>query len=81
MDSEAGIRRKYKEYHDLFSWSFYSGTSGLTKEQFDLQHGQIWANMEADLIAAGFLVPAKSPRDLGKEIDELKVRVKKLEPV
>ena len=80
MANEAEIRAKYKEYHDLFSESFYSGTSGLTKERFDTQHGQIWANMEADLIAAGFIVPAQPPRDLGKEIDELKTRVRKLEP-
>lgn len=48
------IRIKYKELHDNLSESYYKGTSGLTKEEFDIQHGQIWADLETELIAEGF---------------------------
>ena len=80
MANEAEIRARYKEYHDLLSYSFYSGTSGLTKEQFDQQHSLNWLNMENELIAFGFIIPDQPPRNLEKEIDELKARVSKLEP-
>ena len=79
MANESGIRAWYKECHDLLSKSFYGGKSGLTKEQFDLQHGINWTNMKNELIASGFIPPDQPPRDLGKEIDELKARVVGLE--
>jgi len=55
------IRYKHKALHDELSDAFYAGTSGLTKEEFDLQHGRIWADMEAELIAEGYLTPPAPP--------------------
>ena len=79
MPTEKEIKSKYQKLHDKLSSSFYAGTSGLTKEQFDLQHGQIWADMEAELIAGGFITPPTPPRDLEAEIDAIKARIEKLE--
>ena len=79
MAIEVEIKAGYKEYHDLLSSSFYGGKSGLTKEQFDLQHALNWTNMENELIAFGFIAPDLPARDIGKELDELKTRVEKLE--
>jgi len=61
MTPAAEIRATYKALHDELSESYYAGTSGLTKEEFDTQHGQIWANMEAELIAEGHLQPPPEP--------------------
>lgn len=79
MPTEAEIKANYKAQHDALSEGYYAGTSGLTKEQFDQQHGQIWSDMEATLIAAGYLIPPVPARDLAAEVDELKEKVKKLE--
>ena len=79
MLAEKEIKEKYKKLHDELSTGYYTGTSGLTKEQFDLQHGKVWADMEAELIAGGFILPPILPRDLEAEIDDLKARIEKLE--
>jgi hypothetical protein len=80
MVTEAQIKAKYKAWHDTLSESYYDGTSGLSKEDFDHQHGNVWADMDSELIAEGFKAPAIPPRDLAVELDELKARVGKLEP-
>ncbi|MBA7523834.1 hypothetical protein ES705_15968 [subsurface metagenome] len=77
--SEAEIIARFKNYHDELSVNYYAGTSGLTKEEFDTQHGQVWAHMEAELIAKGYRIHPIPARDLTAEIDDLKARVKKLE--
>jgi len=76
--TEKEIKDKAKQDHDTLSASYYAGTSGLTKEQFDLQHGQIWDDMTTELLAEGFIKPPQPKRDLEKEIDDLKVEIKKL---
>ncbi len=48
------IRAKYKELHDTLSESYYQRHE-LSKEDFDVQHGQIWTDMEAELLAEGFI--------------------------
>lgn len=53
MATEKEIKANYKNQHDELSASYYGGNSGLTKEQFEQQHGQIWADMDAELIAEG----------------------------
>lgn len=55
--TEEEIRAHYKELHDTLSASYYAGTSGLTKEEFDLQHGHIWADMKAELTPEGYEPP------------------------
>ena len=80
MLAEKEIKEKYKKLHDELSTSYYAGSSGLTQEQFDLQHSEIWSNMETELIAGGFITPLTS-RDLEAEIDDLKARVEKLERI
>ena len=76
---EKEIKATYKALHDELSEAYYDGTSSLTKEEFDLQHGKIWADMEAELIAVGYLKPPEPVSDLVAEINELKARVKLLE--
>lgn len=56
--------------------------AGKTIEDFSLSHGKIWHDHEAELVAGGFLQPVEvepPPRDLEKEIDDLKARVENLE--
>jgi len=49
MKTKQQIIAKYKKQHDELSQAYYTGTSGLTKEEFDRQHGQNWDNMDAKL--------------------------------
>ena len=72
------IRARYKELHDNLGESYYKRHE-LSKEDFDLQHGKIWNDMEAELISEGYLTPPEPARDLEKEIDELKEKIKELE--
>jgi len=68
------IKAHYKELHDTLSKAYYDGSSGLSKEEFDLQHAQVWTDMEAELVAGGYLIqPGPS------ELEKLKGRVKALE--
>ncbi len=75
MPTEIEIKANYKVQHDTLSKSYYNGSSGLTKEQFDSRHGQVWNDMEAKLITEGFLTIPEPPRDLEAEIDELKAEI------
>lgn len=61
MLTEEEIRAKYMVLHNELSESYYSGASGLTKEEFDTQHGQIWNDMKAELIAEGYIQPPPEP--------------------
>jgi len=61
MPTEAEIKANYKAQHDTLSSAYYGGTSGLTKEQFDQQHGVIWDAMKQELIANGYLTEAIPP--------------------
>ena len=73
------IRAKYKVLHDTLSEAYYGGTSGLSKEKFDTLHGQVWKNMEDELISEGHLTIPEPPRDLVAEIDDLTAKIKVLE--
>lgn len=77
MPTEQGIKAKYKELHGLLSESYYN-FHNITKEEFDTQHGQIWIDMEAELIANGFIKLPEPARDPLTEIDELKEEIVKL---
>ncbi len=88
MPTEAEIKAKYKNLHDTLSENYYAGTSGLTKEEFDIQHGKIWANMEAKLIAGGYLIPPTAihfvpgtpGQSSAKRIDNIEEFLKQLYP-
>ncbi len=89
MLTEAEIRAKYKKLHDELSDAYYAGTSELTKEEFDIQHGQIWADMEAELIAAGYRQPPPEPlaftasppgTAIGKRLNNMEDFLKRLHP-
>jgi len=67
------IKTRYKELHDLLSESYYN-FHNISKEEFDLQHGKVWADMDAELIAGGYKQPPIPPRDLVAEIDDLRAR-------
>ncbi len=46
----AQVKEKVLDYlrrHDELSRSYYSGKSGLSKEEFDRQHGAIWTEYDA----------------------------------
>ena len=56
--------------------------AGKSVAKFNLKHGKIWHNHEAELIAEGFMeapIPPEPVRDLAAEIDELKAKVAQLE--
>ena len=79
--SEKEIRDKAKLVHDTRSATFYAlSPKGRkkAKAKFDLDHGKIWSDMEAELLAAGYLTIPKPPRDLEAEIDELRTEIEKL---
>lgn len=80
MPTEAEIVSNWKEQHNILSDAYYAGTSGLTKEEFDSQHGAIWEMMESELIEAGYKQIPIPPRDLTAEIDGIKTRLVALEP-
>lgn len=60
MPTEAEIKAKYSLLHDELSDSYYLRHE-LTKEEFDLQHGNLWINMETELIAEGYLPQVPDP--------------------
>jgi hypothetical protein len=62
--TEAEIRAYYQQLHDELTANYYAGTSGLTKEQFDTQHAQIWSDMETQLIAEGYLESPTPPHSM-----------------
>lgn len=78
MPAEHEIRTRYKVLHDDLSNRYYKNHE-LSKEEFDTQHGKIWTDMEAELIAEGYITPPEPARDLAAEIDVLKVKVDELE--
>lgn len=57
MKTEAEIIAKSKAHHDRLSKRYYSGTSGLSKEDFETQHGKIWSSMRFALIHSGYIQP------------------------
>lgn len=74
-----------KDYLDIIDLGLPSQHSvlqvGKSIDDFNLAHGQLWQNHEAELIASGFMEPAlppELPRDLAAEIDELKQEIDKL---
>ena len=75
MPTEVEIKAKYKELHDLLSESYYN-SHNISKEEFDIQHGKIWDDMKAELIAGSFIKPPETVRDLLAEMDELKAKLK-----
>ena len=61
VKTEAEIRAEYKELHDLLTEEYYN-FHNITKEVFDQQNGQIWADMDAALIAAGYKEEPEPPK-------------------
>ena len=69
------IIAKYTKQHNELSETYYAGTSGLTKEEFALQHSKIWSDMDDEIKTANDYVEPILPRDLAAEIDDLKARI------
>ncbi len=77
MATEKEIKALYKEEHRILSHRYYFGTLHLSKEEFDKQHGEIWEEMAAELVAAGFLplpLPGLSLESLEKRVYDLENR-------
>ncbi len=55
-NTELEIRESYQEAHSELSKRYYKG-QGMSKVEFDHQHGNLWADMESELIAKGFITP------------------------
>ena len=77
--TEAEVKTYYKALHDDLSESYYAGTSGLTKEQFDYEHAKIWDDMQKELILEGYIIVGEPAMDIPKEINEIKGRLNILE--
>ena len=77
MLAEAEIKSRYKDIHDSLSEDYYNKKL-MSKEDFDYYHGQNWNDMEAELLAEGYITPPEPVRDLEAEIDELKADIEVL---
>lgn len=60
MPTGAEIKAKYKGIHDSLSEDYYKNHL-MSKEDFDYYHGQNWADMEAELIAEGYMQAPTPP--------------------
>jgi len=60
MPTEQEIRDRYLALHDDLSHRYYE-LHEMPKEEFDLQHGQIWQDMKQALIDAGYLSLPEPP--------------------
>jgi len=75
------IKANAKKEHDLLTRLFYNPPESLpvedriTKEEFDLQHAKVWADMEAEIKTAEDYIEPVKPRDLAKEIDAIKADI------
>lgn len=78
MVTEKEIKDFYKKQHDLLSALYYN-QGEISKEEFDHAHGMIWADLDSELIVKGYKAPPIPSRDIGSELNELKVRVQVLE--
>lgn len=76
--TEVEIKAKYLGLHNELAESYYSGSSGLAKEEFDIQHGQIWTDMETELRAGGFIAEPKPTIDWQAEYDKASDKIKVL---
>ena len=76
--TEQEIRDRYKKQHDLLSERYYEKHE-LSKTEFDHRHGNIWADLESELIAKGFKTPPIPVRDLAVELDQVIIKVRDLE--
>ena len=68
--NEAEIKAKYIQAHNELEKQYYKHRL-ITKEEFDLLHGQNWNDMEAELIAEGYRKPSEPVRDAFAEIDKI----------
>ena len=73
------LKTVFKTTHDTLSASYYAGTSGLTKEQFDTEHAKVWKDLDIAVKGASDYVAPVPPRNLEAEIDALTAKVAKLE--
>ena len=71
---EVEIKTSHKNLHDSISEDYYKNKL-MSKEDFDYYHGQNWDDLETELITEGYIKIPEPPRDLEKEIDELKARI------
>ncbi|MCK5236283.1 MAG: hypothetical protein KAR06_04780 [Deltaproteobacteria bacterium] len=79
----AEIRANYKIQHDNLSDPFYTkkrngGVTAQEQTTFNNAHKQIWEACAAEIKTASDYVEPTPPRDLAKEIDDLKAEMKEL---
>lgn len=75
--AEKEIKAQYLTAHDNLSEDYYKNKL-MSKDDFDYYHGQNWDNMGVELITKGYITIPEPPRDLEKEMDELKAEMNKL---
>ena len=78
MKTEAEIIAKHVDRHTELEWLYYTLES-ISKEEFDLEHGQNWDEMREELIEEGYITVGVPSRNLEAEIDILKQRIVDLE--
>jgi len=79
MPSEKETKTNYKELHDLLSESYYN-FHNISKEEFDIQHGEIWSNCEEELKTASDYIAPITPRNLEAEIDLMWEKLDEIHP-
>ncbi len=77
MTTEVEIKAEYIKSHDKLEEQYYKYNL-ITKEEFDLLHGQNWNDMEAELLAGGYIKPPEPVMDYESEILKLKAEVETL---
>ncbi len=78
MTTERELKDTAKAAHDTLSAAYYAKTpveQAASKAKFDLEHGQIWDGLDAELITGGYKQVPVLPRDLKAEIDELRAEI------
>jgi len=70
MVTETKIKDNHKKIHDDLTEDYYKNHL-MPKEDFDYYHGQNWTDMEAELIAEGYIKPPEPVRDAFAEIDKI----------
>lgn len=81
--SKESIILDHKNQHNTLSEVFYAkkrdkGVTSQEQVDFNNSHRMIYESLDAQLIEGGFKEIPVPPRDVLKEIDELKIEIKNL---
>ena len=78
MPTKAEIKANHKKIHDSLSEDYYKNHL-MSLDDFNYYHGQNWNDMEAELIAEGYIKPPDPVVDPIARIGALEARIEMLE--